>query len=95
MNEFSGYKDTDREILSKLDDKELLKTCSINKYTWEKVCDDAFLKRRLLSKYPEIGKYKREGETWKHFFLRSIHYIALLKERNDYQYEFGDFRKAT
>jgi hypothetical protein len=80
MSQLSGIKDVDREILSKLDDLDLLKTCSIDKYTWEKVCDDAFLKRRLLSKYPEIGKYKLETETWKHFFLRDVNYIALMKE---------------
>jgi hypothetical protein len=91
MSQLSGIKDTDREILSKLDDKELLKTCSINKYTWEKVCDDVFLKRRLLSKYPEIGEYKLETETWKHFFLRAVNYIALMKEKFDYDYTFGDF----
>jgi hypothetical protein len=93
MSQLSGIKDVDREILSKLDDRDLLKTCSIDRYTWEKVCDDAFLKRRLLFKYPEIGEYKMETETWKHFFLRAVNYIALMKENFDYVYTFGDFQK--
>jgi hypothetical protein len=93
MSKLSGIKDIDREILSKLHDKELLKTCSINKYTWEKVCDDAFLKRRLLTKYPKIEQYKLETETWKRFFLRAVNYIALMKEKFDYVYTFGDFVK--
>ena len=57
MSKLSGIRDVDREILSKVDDKELLKACSIDKYTWKNVCDDAFLRRRLLSKYPEIEAF--------------------------------------
>jgi len=92
MSQLSGIKDTDREILGKLDDLELLKTCSIDRYTWEKICDDAFLKRRLLSKYPEIEQYKLETESWKRFFLRAVNYIALMKEESDYEYTFGNFK---
>src|SRR5665647_1298674 len=88
-----GFKDVDREILSKLDDTELLKVCSIDKYTWNTVCDDAFLRRRILGKYPEIEQYKLKNESWKRFFLRAIKYIALMKEEYDYVYTFGDFEK--
>lgn len=91
MSKLSGIRDVDREILSKIDDKDLLKTCSIDKYTWEKVCDDGFLQRRLGKKYPEIEQYKMEGESWKRFFLRAIHYITKLKEKYSFIYTFGDF----
>ena len=77
--------------MGKLDDRELLKACSLNKYTWNTVCDDAFLRMRLLSKYPQTEKYKLEDESWKRFFLRVIHFIALLKEKFDYVYTFGNF----
>ena len=41
--ELTGLKDTDREILSKLEsDRDLLNACSVNKYAW-KLCDDDFL----------------------------------------------------
>jgi hypothetical protein len=93
MSRISGIRDLDREILSKLDDKELLKVCSIDKYTWNTVCDDAFLKRRLLNKYPEIEKYKNKRETWKYFFSRAVRYISFLKEEYDYEYVFGNFMK--
>jgi len=86
-------KDVDREILSKLDDRDLLKACSIDKYTWNTVCDDVFLKRRLLPRYPKIEKYKKENESWKQFFLRSIKYISLLKENFNYIYKSGNFEK--
>jgi ankyrin repeat protein len=70
----------------------LLKICALDKKTWNEVCDDNFLKRRLLSKYPGIEKYKKE-ETWKQFFLRFIYYIAKMKEEYEYKYEGGDFKK--
>lgn len=83
MSQLSGIKDVDREILNKLDDRSLLKACQIDKYTWNKVCDDDFLRRRLLSKYPEIETWRFKGESWKRFFLRATRYIALLKEEFD------------
>jgi hypothetical protein len=93
MSKISGIRDLDREILGKLHDKEILIACSIDKYTWNTVCDDAFLKRRLLMKYPKIEKEKYEAETWKRFFLRAVNYISLLKERYGYDYTFGNFVK--
>ena len=89
----TGIKDVDREILKHVDDKELLEICTINKKTWDQVCDDAFLRRRLLNKYPEIGKYKAEKETWKRFFLRAIYYISKLKEDYKFTYSQGSFEK--
>lgn len=92
MSKLSGIRDIDREILSKLDDRELLKVCSIDKNTWGDVCDDDFLKRRLLSKYPNIDSNKTE-ESWKQFFLKAIYYIDKLKEEFNYEYTYGDFVK--
>jgi len=80
MSKLSGILDTDREILGKLDDKSLLNVCLIDKYTWNKVCDDTFLRKRLLNKYPRIESYKTE-ESWKSFFLRFIRYISLMEEK--------------
>jgi hypothetical protein len=87
----SGNKDVDREILNKVDDIELLNVCSIDKYTWNKVCDDNFLRRRL-SKYSDIEKYKKENKRWKRFFLKVTNYIILLNRFN-YKYTFGNFKK--
>ena len=62
----SGLKDVDREILKHVDDKELLKICSIDKKKWNEVCDEHFLKRRLM-KYPGIEKYKKEMKRTNNF----------------------------
>lgn len=89
----SGLKDVDREILKHIDDKDLLKICSLNRKTWNEICDDNFLKRRLWSKYPGIEKYKKRNESWKFFFLRSLYYISKMKEKYKFEYIEGDFRK--
>jgi hypothetical protein len=86
----SGIRDLDREILGKVDDAELLKVCSIDKYTWNIVCDDDFLKRRLLAKYPQIEKYKLNMESWKEFFLRVSTCIYRMKKKYGYEYKFGN-----
>ena len=91
-NKLTGMKDTDREILKYVDDKDLLKICSIDSRMWNSVCDDNFLKRRL-SKYPGIEKYKNENENWKSFFLRAIYYIAKMQEKFKFVYTSGDFMK--
>ena len=90
MNQLTGLKDVDREILKYLPDEELLEICPINRRMWNEVCDDNFLTRRLREKYGGIEKYKKENESWKRFFLRTIYYISKLKDFK-YEYKEGDF----
>lgn len=87
-----GSKDISREILEYVDDKRLLKICSISKKMWNDICNDNFLMRRL-SKYPEIEKYKETDETWKRFFVKSVYYISKMQEKFDFTYTSGDFKK--
>ena len=87
MKGFSGIKDQDREILLNIqDDKDLLKTCSLNKYLYNEVCNDMFFRNRLARTYPDTLKYKPEDMSWKAYFLRVIYYIAKMKEDNEYDY---------
>lgn len=89
---FSGLKDIDREVLKYVSDEELLKICSLDRKTWNEVCDDSFLRRRL-SKYPGIEKYKKDNESWKQFFLNMVYYISKMKEIFKFEYTEGDFKK--
>ena len=86
----TGIVDTDREILKYIEDSELLKVCSINKTFWNKICDDNFLRRRLM-KYVAIEEYKG-GNSWKRFFNCATRYIVLLKKVFDFTYTSGDFK---
>ena len=86
----SGLKDVDREILKWVDDKSLLEVCTINRKTWHEVCDDNFLKRRLM-KYPGIEKYKKMDESWKRFFLRFTYYTSCMRKQYQFEYSEGNF----
>ena len=92
MDKLTSLKDTDREILSHLPDRELLMVCTINKRMWNEVCDDNFLKRRL-TRYPGISKFKKENESWKQFFLRVIYYVSKMQDEFNFVYSEGDFEK--
>lgn len=89
----SGLKDLDREVLKYVDDKELLKICSIDRKTWNEVCTQQFLKDRLIRKYPGIEEFKEENETWKQFFLKFVYYTSLMNDEYEFQYRSGNFKK--
>ena len=79
----TGQKDVDREILSKLPDEDVIKSCSSNSYLREKVCDEGFFKRRLDKNYPElritVGEKFRFG-SYKQAYLETVYYISKMKE---------------
>lgn len=93
MKKLTGNKDVDREILKWVNDRDLLKVCSINKNFWNTVCDDNFLKRRLLSKYPGIENFKYADQSWKDFFLDATYHIAKMQEDFEFSYTKGNFRR--
>ena len=88
----SGLKDVDREILKHVDDRELLEICIIDRKTWNEVCDDNFIRRRL-GKYFGIEKYKKRNQSWKSFFLEVLYYVSKMKDEYKYDYTSGNFRK--
>ena len=88
----SGVKDVDREILKHVTDDELIRVCSVDKKTWNEICDDNFLKRRV-GKYLGIEKYKNENESYKQFFLRFVYYKSKMIEKYRYVYKSGNFEK--
>lgn len=59
---------------------------------WNEVCDDNFLKRRL-SRYPEMEKYKKEKQSWKRFFSRFAFCTFVMREKYQFNYEYGDFEQ--
>lgn len=91
MKSISSLKDIDREILMRMDDVNFLKTCSINNYFRDQVCDDIFLQNRLRYTYPDTLQYKR-NESWRQYFLDTLYYIFKLKEDYKYSYKNGNPR---
>ena len=85
----TGQKDVDREILSKLPDEDVIKSCSVNSYFREKVCDEGFFKRRLDNSYPELEfiideeYYISAGRiypSYKQAYLETVYYISKMTE---------------
>jgi hypothetical protein len=85
--------ESNREILKRLPMRELLQSCQTNKYTWNEVCDDNFIRDRLISEYPGAEKYKPSEQTWKQYFLSTITYVDIMKRNSNYQYTTGDPKK--
>lgn len=59
------------------DDKTILQMISVNK----KYNDPEFFEKVMKRKYPLLIEYKKEGESWKEFYLKMIYYIAKIKEK--------------
>ena len=80
MDSFTNIKDLDREILLKMSDRDILKTCSLNKYFSKKVCDDDFFHRLFQVRYPYLVKEKASYRNWKQHYLKTIYAIDKLKD---------------
>lgn len=81
----TGIKDLNREILSYICDDELLKVCRINRYFYYKVCDDAFLKRRLK-------KYNLSHiESGKGFFFDILYCLPRMTKMG-FEYTCGNLK---
>lgn len=84
-------KDTDRLILSMLDDKDLLSACLADKNT-NALCDETFFRNRLYEKYPNLVPFKSSNVNWKKFYLENVYYIDKLKE---YKFQFTKQSNGT
>lgn len=75
---FTGIRDLDLEILSKLDDEELGKICSANKYFRELCKNEDFWRNRTVQKF---GKYLGSVETMNNYRSKNTwrtYYIHLV-----------------
>ena len=77
---FTGNKDVDRLMLSKLDtDRDVLNACSVNKYA-RYICNEDFFRNRIISKYPKSVPFKNT-EKWKEYYLNVVYYKDKMKEK--------------
>jgi hypothetical protein len=89
---FTGIKDIDLEILSKLDDSEIGKLCSTNKYFRNLCKDDVFWRNRTIKRF---GKYLGNAETlntyrnqyniptWRLYYISLIDFLDRDYFKND------------
>ena len=86
---FSKNKDVDREILQRLDDRDLFQTLLTSKYSYEITNNDNFWRNRLLMKYASTISHKPEDVSWKDYYLSAVYYIEELK-RKGFEFKYGD-----
>jgi hypothetical protein len=89
---FSKNKDVDREILQRLEDRDLFNTLLTNKYSYDITNNDNFWRNRLLLKYPVTIPYKPENFNWKDYYLSVVYYIDKLKKEKNFDFKEGDPR---
>ncbi len=91
MQGFTGIKDLDKELMLSMDDREFIRTCTLNKY-FQGICKDDYLfKRRLERFYPDtIEAFSRHSNNWKEYYVKVIKTISLLKEKYDFNYIHGN-----
>ena len=84
----SGIPDVDLKILSLLDDKDLIKTCLLDKYT-NNICNrDYFWRDRFREKFAkdipkDINTFTiTPGRTWRNFYLSLISYLSKYQGKN-------------
>ena len=72
-------KDVYEHLMNFADDKDIVNMLSVNR----KFSDPIFFQNVLRKRYPLLIPFKQRWESWRHFYLRMITYIAKLQE------EFG------
>jgi hypothetical protein len=74
-------RDTDLIILSKLNDKDLLSTCLVNKSVNRLCQDENFWRNRFISKYgqKDFEMMKDKVVSWRKFMLLLIKYMSVSK----------------
>jgi hypothetical protein len=96
MNNLSGDKNTDYEILYNLSDYDLGNICKVNRYTRELCKNDMFWMNRTMKRFvpvfesfDKLKKYKElYSKTWREYYIDLVNYMELYYEycyRNKYR----------
>ena len=75
-------RDTYEYLMNFADDRTILNMVRANK----QFDNQDFFRRVMERRYPHLLTDKKEGESWKQLYLRTMKYIGLLKEVYDFPY---------
>ncbi len=75
-------KDVYEYMMNFADDRTLLNMLSVNK----QFRDENFFKKVMERRYPLLIEYRKEGETWRHLFIRMVVYLSELWEKYQIPY---------
>jgi hypothetical protein len=79
-------RDIYQKIASLSDDRTVLAILATNK----EMNKDIYYMTIFGNRYPDLIKYRKENESIKHLYLRSLETIGILKEQFDYTYASGN-----
>lgn len=68
-------------IAENADDRTTLEMLKLNKRF-----DDTHFQKIINKRYPLLIRFKQENESWQDFYVRMIHFIALLQEKFQFPY---------
>ena len=69
----TGHRDTDLEVMKRLDDRSLLNYCIINRYAHNLCDNEDFWRDRFIQKFgPTASQYKPDDRTWKRHYLTIV-----------------------
>ena len=75
----TGNKDIDRKILNKLEDKDLVRVCKVNKEANSLCNDQVFWMNRIFSRFPKIGgdvlKANKGNRSWSEYYIKDLRKI--------------------
>ena len=75
-------KDVYEYMINFADDKTILNMLSVNR----KFRDEEFFERIMKRRYPLLIEFRKDGESWKHLFIRMVHILATLQEKYQLPY---------
>ena len=75
-------KDVYEYMMNFADNRTLLNMLSVNK----QFRDENFFRKVMERRYPLLIEYRKEGETWRHFFIRMVFYLSELWEKYQIPY---------
>ena len=75
-------KDIYSYIVNLAEDRDVINMLSVNR----KFSDDSYFKKILENRYPTLLQYKEEKQTYKHFYLEMVKYLAKLWEKYEIPY---------
>lgn len=88
---FTSLKDVDREILYRMKDEDILKTCSVSKTAFNKICDETFFRELLLKRYPKarqafLNNTLPENKKEREIYLKILYYKDIIERESKKEY---------
>ena len=79
-------RDTYQYLLEFADDRTIVNALLMKNKQYNSYLNEDFFKKLIQHRYPLLTNKREEGETWKRFYLRVVHYLGKLMEEFEIPY---------